>query len=274
MVAGVEEHYTSAGIVTRVVSAVRAAYGPDVQITPEILSVLDHFHGRGIVATREMVALLKPQAGEHILDIGCGIGGPARWIAATFGCHVTGVDLTRAFCEAAIELNVLTGMSERVRILHGSALALPVPDRSFDRAYSQNVVMNIPNKREMYREALRVLKPGGALALSNLCSGANGDPYFPVPWAATPATSFLCSAEQTRADLLAEGFEILQFHDRTQQALAETIKYRQRLESAGSPALGVHLILGERMREYQINSSRSLEDGRTTVVEVLAKRPD
>jgi len=269
----VEDHYANPDIVPRILAALRQVNGADAAVTPDALAPLDHFHGRGVVATREMAAVLQPQAGEHVLDIGSGIGGPARWIASRFGCRVTGVDLTQAFCDAAIELNALTGMADRVRILQGNALALPLPGDAFDRAYSQNVVMNIADKRAMYREALRVLKPGGVLALSNVCAGPNGDPYFPVPWAATAATSFLVTPAATHDDLLAAGFEMVDFRETTQSVLADQIKDRQRMETRGLPPLGIHLIIGDRARQYRINSARSLEDGRTATIEALVRKP-
>lgn len=269
----VEDHYANPDIVPRILAALRQVNGADVPVTPDALAPLDHFHGRGVLATREMAAMLQPQAAEKVLDIGSGIGGPARWIAAHFGCHVTGVDLTQTFCDAAVELVAVTGMAEHVHILQGSALALPLPDATFDRAYSQNVVMNIADKRGMYREALRVLKPGGVLALSNVCAGPGGEPYFPVPWAATSATSFLSTPAATHDDLLAVGFEIVQFRETTQSVLADQIKDRQRMEAGSLPLLGVHLIVGERGRQYRINSARSLEDGRTAVIEALVRKP-
>src|SRR6266700_3839133 len=124
----VEKHYASEDITARVLTALRTVNGPDVAITPDTLAPIDHFHGKGAIATEELAAVLQPQTTDHVLAIGCGIGGPARWIAAKYGCRVTGVDLTAAFCEAARELNSLTGLADRVQVLHGSALSLPLPD--------------------------------------------------------------------------------------------------------------------------------------------------
>ena len=144
----VQDHYASEGIAARILAALRAARdGKTGPITPDALAPLDHFHGRGLKATQEMVALLEPRPGERILDIGGGIGGPARWIAARFGCHVTSLDLTPEFCRAAEELNAATGLSDCVRVVEGSALDLPFAENAFDRAYSENVAMNIEDKR-------------------------------------------------------------------------------------------------------------------------------
>ena len=197
----VQAHYTTDDIAGRIVAAVRKAMGDEAPLTPDVLAQIDHFHGGGIASTRELVALLQPQEGERILDIGSGIGGPARWIASTFRCHLTGIDLTPAFCRAAEQLTELTGLVEQVRIVEGSALAMPFDDGSFDRAYSQNVVMNIADKPGFYREASRVLKPGGLLALSNVTAGPNGPPRFPVPWATSPEASFLSPPVGRRAKI-------------------------------------------------------------------------
>ena len=134
----VQDHYagdnTGSSMASRILAAVRAVYGSDVAITPETLAPLDHFNSRGLAATQKLAALLDPHEGESLLDIGSGIGGPARWIAMQYGCTVTGVDVTAAFCEAVRILNVACEVADRVRIFDGTALALPFPDASFDRA--------------------------------------------------------------------------------------------------------------------------------------------
>ena len=190
----VQDHYagddTGSSMASRILAAVRAVYGSDVAITPETLAPLDHFNARGLAATQELVALLEPQAGESLLDIGSGIGGPARWIAMQYGCTVTGVDVTAPFCEAARALNAACGITNQVRIVDGTALALPFPDASFDRAYSHGVLMSIADKVGVYREACRVLKPGGRLVVFQRHAGPNGPPEFPVSWATRPGGEF------------------------------------------------------------------------------------
>jgi sarcosine/dimethylglycine N-methyltransferase len=271
--AAVARHYGNPGIAERALAALRAANGPEAPVTAEALAPIDHFHGRGALATEQLVRRLDPQPGEHILDIGCGIGGPARWIASKHRVQLTGVDLTPEFCAAARALNTACCLADRVTIIEGSALDLPVPDAAFDRAYSQNVIMNIADKPRFYREALRALKPGGVLALSNVCAGPAGPPYFPVPWATTADTSFLATPEQTRADLRAAGFEIVSFRDTSDELRPAQLREFERMEAGGLPPLGIHLILGDRIREMRLNSVRSSIDNRTRTIEALARKP-
>jgi sarcosine/dimethylglycine N-methyltransferase len=268
----VRDHYASESIATRILAALRAARGGESgPITPDALAPLDHFHGRGLKATQELVALLEPRSDERILDIGGGIGGPARWIAARFGCHITSLDLMPEFCLAAEELNAATGLSSRVRVVEGSALNLPFAENTFDRAYSENVAMNIQDKRRFYAEALRILRPGTVFAFSHYGSGLKGEPDYPLPWAAGPATSFLSSPEETREQVLAAGFEIVIFRDKTEDVLPDLQENRRRLQEYGLPPLGLQTLMGERIRELQINVARSVEEGRLTVIEALAR---
>ncbi len=217
--------------------------------------------------------MLQPKASDHLLDIGCGIGGPARWIAAKFGCHVTGVDLTPEFCAAARELNAATGLADRVRILRGSALALPAPDNSFDRAYSQFVIMNISDKPGFFREAFRVLRPGGWLGLAFVGAGSVGEPRYPLPWATTPDISFLATLDEIRADLVSTGFHIVFLRDVTEAVVAAVAPVLKHLETEGLPPLGEHIVTGENAREWRINAMRSAADGRLSMIEGLVCKP-
>src|SRR5262249_48574815 len=269
----VEEHYASADITARVLTALRAVNGPGVPITPDTLAPIDHFHGKGVLATEELAGRREPEASDHLLDIGCGIGGPARWIAAKYGCRVTGVDLTVEFCGVARELNSLCGLAERVEILHGSALSLPLPDNSVDRAYSQAALMNISDKRGVFREAFRVLRPGGLLALSLVGSGLAGKPRYPLPWATTPGISFLVTPDELRAHLLAAGFQVVLLHDTTASMVAALAPVLKQLETEGLPPLGEHVVSGENALEWRINSMRGQAEGRLSFVEALARKP-
>ena len=273
----VQDHYARSGsgsaIVARIIAALRAHAGDDVAITPETLAPIDHLHGRGEFATQELTALLEPRSGEAILDIGSGLGGPARWIATKFGCAMTGVDLTQEHCDAARELNAACGLSDRVRIMQGSALDLPLPER-FERAYSHNVVMNIADKARLYREAFRVLKPGGRLVLFHVNAGPNAPvEFFPVGWASVPENSFLATNEETRRDLAAAGFDILTFRD-VAVAPDAAAAARRKLETEGLPPLGPHVVRQGDGLQMQINSMRAREDGRVCEVQIVARRPD
>ncbi|MBL8832892.1 MAG: methyltransferase domain-containing protein [Rhodospirillales bacterium] len=273
MTGRIESHYASDGIAARLLGALRAAKGADAAATPEALAPLDHFHNRGVVATRETLALLDPRPDDHVLDIGCGIGGPARWIAKAAGCRVTGVDLVPEFAAAGRELCTATGQLDRVDIRVGDALALPFADATFDRAYSQNVAMNISDKVAMYREALRVLKPGGIFVLSNLGAGLAGPPHYPTPWAADAAASFLSTAGETRHDLEAAGFAIVSLADTTAHTRDTLAAMRAKMAANGRPALFTHVLMGERMWLYQDNVFRSLDEGRLSSIEAVARRP-
>ena len=267
----VELHYAREGIAARILAVLKANGDPPV--TPDALAPLDHFHSRGLQATKELAAMLAPRTGDQVLDIGCGIGGPARWIAANFGCKVTGIDLTAAFVAAATELIAACGLQDRVHVVQASAFDLPFPAGRFDRAYSQNVVMNIADKPAFYRQALRVLRPGGVLALANLCQGPGGPPIYPVPWADTPATSFLATPEQMRADLIAAGLEIVEFRDISAEIRAAQVAMRKKVEAEGLPPLGLHVLMGESFKERQINTTRSLEESRIASIEALVRKP-
>ena len=200
--------YATAGLLTRLESALRDDGTDPAHPTIEALAPYDHFHGRGLEATEDLAKLHAMGPADHLLDVGSGLGGPARWLSARFGCRVTGIDLTPEFCAIAEHLTRLVGLDSRVHFHQANALAMPFDDATFDGAYSMFVSMNIENKAGLYREIRRVLKSGGWLVLSEVARGADGDVSYPMPWAATGAESFLATVEDTRTALQAAGFAV------------------------------------------------------------------
>ncbi len=266
-------HWSHGGVAEAILAALEKAGVDGDNLTVADLEPLDHMHGRGAEATREMMAWLAPAPGRHLLDIGSGIGGPARLAASEYGCRVTGIDLTQEFCDVAAMLTEMTGLTGLVKFQQGDALALPFDDQSFDAAYTHNVTMNISDKEAYYGEAFRVVKPGGVFYTAELAEGPAGPPFFPVPWAKMPEDSHLVSPEETERGLEDAGFEIVEFTDQTDVMVAFYEQARQRIAAEGPPVLGVHVILGEDAKERLKNAARSVEELRTVPIEVVCRRP-
>ena len=270
-------HYTSGTLLQRLNAELASDGANPAHPTMEALAPYDQFHGRGLEATEEVAGLLASRslvsASQRLLDIGSGIGGPARYMAKRFGCRVTGIDLTAEFCDAARHLTQLLGLEAKVDFQQGDALKMPFPDGSFDGGFSMNVSMNIADKQSLYREIARVLKPGGWLMLSELAKGPGAPMDYPTPWAATANESFLATPDETRAGLETCGFEVLEFRDATEAVKAYGAKSRAAIERGEKmPHRAVQLIHGVNAMEAMRNSSRGVGEGRLVPIEVLARR--
>jgi len=242
--------------------------------TIEALAPYDHFHGRGLEATEELADLLTVAPEDHILDIGSGIGGPARYIARRFGARITGIDLTAEFCEVARQLTQMLGLEDRLDFKQGDATAMPFADASFDGAYSMNVSMNIADKAGFYAEIHRVLRPGGWLVLSELAQGPGGAPDYPTPWARTAESSFLATPQQTREGLEAAGFAVSSLRETTEQSLAYGDRSRAMVERGEKPPhRAVMLIHGEIAAEAMANTARGLAQSRLVPIEIFCRKP-
>ena len=271
MSSDVEEHYSAEGIVERIEAGL-CEMGKDLDaLTLEDLAPIDQFHIRGHEASMDMAARMGLVADHHVLDIGSGTGGPARLLARTFGCRVTGIDLTESYCEVAATLAEWVGLSANVRYRQGDALDLPFEDDTFDAAITQHVAMNIAAKDRMYAQAHRVLKPGAVFAVYDVMQGPAGEVHFPVPWAADPSISFLATPDETRSLLRDAGFEIVSEIDSSEASLDWFVEMTERLEATGIPPLGFHILLGEQLPTMRRNQVLNLREGRICTVEFICR---
>jgi sarcosine/dimethylglycine N-methyltransferase len=217
--AGIEAQYGRSDLRARI-AGVLQANGKDLEhLSIDDLGAIDEFHLRGRAATTDLANLAAIQAADHILDLGAGLGGPARWLAQNYDCHVTTVDLTADYCETAEWLNRATGLDDRITVVHANALNLPFASDSFDVVWSQHAQMNIADKRRLYNEARRVLKDGGRLAMWDIIAGPRQPIHFPVPWADAPDISFLAQSDELRKILEESGFGITIWNDLTSQTI-------------------------------------------------------
>jgi SAM-dependent methyltransferase len=261
---GVRDHYRATGLTERL----KAVLGPEQQrLTPQQLGALDQFHTRGLAATAELARLAGITADMSVLDVGSGVGGPARFLAANHGCHVTGVDLSEPFVEAARYLTGRTGQGGQVSFECASALTLPFDDGRFDAVFLQHVAMNIADRARLYREIRRVLKRGGRFATYDVVLNGGEPhypvPYYPVPWARTPATSFLLTAAATREAIEPAGFRTLVWQDDSEAART----WITQLRAAGpppSPNLG--MVMGPDFAQLAANLGRNLMEGRLGIL--------
>ena len=268
-------HYASGALLARLNAALAEDGADPAQPSMEALAPYDQFHGRGLEATEEAAELMQAAASDHILDIGSGIGGPARYVASRFGCRVTGIDLTPEFCAVASHLTRLLGLDARVTFEVGDALAMPFPAASFAGAYSMNVSMNIADKLAFYREIHRVLKPGGWLVLSEIAKGAGGDLDYPTPWAKSARTSFLATPEETRAGLREAGIDIVRLESVLERTLASYARSRAMVARGEKPPhRSVMLMHGEIAAVAMANTRSAFSDGRIVPIEVLARKPE
>ncbi len=268
----VAEHYGAADLLARIDAGLKSGGVDPASLTLEDLAPVDEFHIGGRKATQHALSKMSLGASDHVLDVGCGLGGAARYIAAEFGCRLTGIDLTPEYIDVARELTARLDLSTSPQFETASALAMPFEDETFDAAITFHVAMNIPDRAGLYAEIARVLRPGATLCIYDVMKTGPGDIVYPAPWAETAETSHVASPEETQGYLLQAGFEIVETENRRDFALQF---FRQRVAggaSDGPPPLGIHLLMGETWREKYKNMLQNTEAGRIAPVQMIARR--
>jgi SAM-dependent methyltransferase len=269
----IAEHWGRGDVYGLIISALAKAGKPLEGLTVEDLAPVDHYHARGFPATVELADRLPIRPGDHILDIGCGVGGPARYIAQRFSCRVSGLDITEPYVQAANKLTALLRMEGQVQVLLGDGQKLPYGDACFDGAYALHVTMNVADRPRFFAEAWRVLRPGAFFALTEHGLGPQANPHHPVPWSEDGSGAYLVTPQQTQALLQGAGFTGIDVEEAGAKYLAGYKRAVQLAERGQLPPLGVHLLMGENAVLKMSNAGRNIEEGRTRPIEVICRKP-
>ena len=149
---------------------------PGDPVRPEQLFGLDqwHYHGTEAIAAAGRALGLGPAS--RVLDVGAGVGGPARYLAHTTGCHVTALELQPHLHAVGFDLTRRSGLQDRVTHVCGDALTVPLPSGSFDAVISFLAVLHFADRPALFRRWAEVLRPGGQCYVEDLCRHA---PFAP-----------------------------------------------------------------------------------------------
>lgn len=269
--ARVAGHYGRGQLEELILGAV-AREGKDPEnLTAVDLAAVDEFHVGGLEATQELAKQMELRAGMRLLDVGSGIGGPARYFAAEHGCKVTGIDLTEEFVRVAGSLTKRTKLDALVEFRQGSALELPFDAGTFDGAYMIHVGMNVADKAGIFREVRRVLKPAGLFTVFDIMRAKEGAIRYPVPWALSEETSIVSKVKDYRDALQGAGFRIAQERGRGPFGIEFTERVIARMAQGGPPALGLHLLMGEKAPIMVRNILAMMKEGVLEPVELSAR---
>jgi len=266
-------HYSRTRMIPLLREALARAGQDPARLEPRDLRALDQLHLGGWEATERLLELAELRAEDRVLDLGSGLGGPARRVAQA-GSRVIGIDLTLDYCVAARQLSEWMGLLERTQFVCGDVCRLPIRSRSVQVVWMQHVNMNVADKLGLAREAARVLTTGGALVMHEVFGGSGGREVLPVPWASDARCSFLCPQAEFRECLEKAGLGVERWEDVTDQSIAWARRSLDRVQAAGSTApLGPHLVWGEGVTQMLTNLCQNLEEGRATVAIVRAIQP-
>lgn len=267
----VARHYQHGSLEKAILDALLASGKDPDRIEPGDLSPVDEFHIGGGQATVDFAKQFGAKPGMHLLDVGSGLGGPSRYFAHVHGCRVSGVDLTDEYVRVADALSRRTGLGKLVSYRQGSALALPFEPAAFDGAFMLHVGMNIAEKDKLFAEVRRVLKPNRLFGIYDVMRERDGELVYPVPWAASPDSSFVETAATYRKLCSAAGFAVVKERSRREFAIEFFRQLRARLAQSGPPPLGLHIVMGAASPRKVANMIDMLEQGLIAPTEIICR---
>jgi len=267
----VAQDYTHGSLEEAILEGLRRSGKNAERIDPDDLVAADEFHIGGRQATVEFADQLGLRPCMELLDIGSGIGGPARYFAHHRKCRVTGIDLTDEYVRVAGALSERAGLAGSVKFVQGSALGLPFPPASFDGAYMLHVGMNIGDKATLFAQVKRVLRPGGFFAVYDVMRTGAGDLAFPVPWARTAESSFVAATDDYRRLLREAGFAVQAERERRAFAIAFFKKMQACVAESGPPPRGLCIVMSSDFRDKVRNLVANLENGLVAPTEMITR---
>lgn len=270
--ADVSNHYSRKSLSSLLLEALTQAGKDPDNLTRDDITGFEEFHIGGRESTRALAKLAKLTTGLKLLDVGSGIGGPARTLADEYGCDVTGLDLTEEYVDAAQMLTERVGLSDKARFVQGSALEMPFETDSFDIVWMQHVSMNIKDKRQLFSEIKRMLKPGGQLVFHEIMAGENGgnsDLHYPVFWASGPGLSFLSPPESIKDMLSDIGLDSVIWIETTRDSSAFFEKMLASVSAGDPPPLGLGILVGKDAPVKAKNVLKNLQENRLRVIQAV-----
>jgi len=266
-------HYTHGNLVAAIRSGIESVGKAIDSVTVDDLAPVDEFHIGGRQASEDFLGQLDLTPEKHILDVGCGLGGTARFVASRYRCRVSGIDLTPEYVETARVVCRWVGLDDRISLHQGSALSMPFADRAFDGACMLHVGMNIEDKAKLCSEVSRVLRSSSLFGIYDVMRIGDGELTYPVPWATTAASSAVAEPGQYRRALQADGFAVIAERNRRDFALTFFEQLRAKTAAAGGPPpLGLHILMGKNTPEKVQNMIQNISTGRLAPVELIARK--
>ncbi len=267
----VEENYSHGDLLKSIEVSITKLGKTVDNINIEDLAPVDEFHIGGRLATERFIETLNFTVDDHLLDVGCGLGGASRFVASKYQNKVSGIDLTQEYIDTGKILNTWIGLDKQVTLVHGSALSMPFDDKIFDGAFMMHVGMNIEDKAQLFTEVYRVLRPGSSFGVYDIMRIKHGELDYPVPWAKDKSTSYLATSDQYKENLNNAGFTISEENNRSDFAMEF---FKNALANAkangGPPPLGLHTLLKESTAIKMKHMINNVSAGYIAPVEIVA----